>query len=164
MYSALPICTFLSALLAFCTESVDVAVCNLAQIPQSMIEHAQEDATYVYGRLGVQVRWVACGMENSVENPESPTIFIVRVLPAGHLSKPGPVSLETMGMAYLDSSGIGKMADAYYGAIREAAGLVALMSTDQLLGYTIAHEVGHLLIGAGHRRNESCRRRGERRN
>lgn len=46
------------------------------------------------------------------------------------------------------------MADVYCGAIRELTLLYPVAGADQLMGYTMAHELGHLLIGAGHRPNE----------
>jgi hypothetical protein len=45
------------------------------------------------------------------------------------------------------------MADVYCGAIRELTLLYPVAGADQLMGYAMAHELGHLLIGAGHRPN-----------
>jgi hypothetical protein len=45
------------------------------------------------------------------------------------------------------------MADVYYGAIRELTLLDPIAGADRVMGYTMAHELGHLLIGAGHRPN-----------
>ncbi len=53
----------------------------------------------------------------------------------------------------MNVDGTGKMADVYFGAIRELTLLDPITSADQLMGYTMAHELGHLLIGAGHRPN-----------
>ena len=53
----------------------------------------------------------------------------------------------------MDSSGNGYMVDAYYGAIHQMTVQFPSVGTDQLLGYTMAHELGHLLIGPGHRAN-----------
>jgi hypothetical protein len=79
--------------------------------------------------------------------------FIVRVRTAGHLPKAGDTSLEAMGRAFMNADGAGNMADIYYGAIRELTLLYPVAGADQLMGYTMAHELGHLLIGAGHRPN-----------
>jgi len=61
------------------------------------------------------------------------------------------VSLEAMGRAFMDNAGAGFMADAYCGAIRDLTAQFPLTTSSQLLGYVITHELGHLLIGAGHR-------------
>jgi hypothetical protein len=79
--------------------------------------------------------------------------FIVRVRVGGHISKVGPTSLEAMGRAFMNVDGTGNMADVYFGAIRELTLLYPVTGADQVMGYTMAHELGHLLIGAGHRPN-----------
>ena len=53
----------------------------------------------------------------------------------------------------MNVDGTGNMADVYYGAIRELTPRYPVADGDQLMGYTMAHELGHLLIGAGHRPN-----------
>lgn len=79
--------------------------------------------------------------------------FIVRVRVGGHFAKIGPTSLEAMGRASMNVDGTGNMADIYYGAIRELTLLYPVAGADQVMGYTMAHGSGHLLIGAGHRPN-----------
>lgn len=79
--------------------------------------------------------------------------FVVRVRAGGHLATAAPTSLEAMGRAFMNEDGTGNMADVYYGAIRELTLLYPVAQADQLMGYTMAHELGHLLIGAGHRPN-----------
>jgi len=51
----------------------------------------------------------------------------------------------------MDGTGYGFMVDTYCDAIHELAQLYSIASDDQVLGYTMAHELGHLLIGPGHR-------------
>ena len=58
-----------------------------------------------------------------------------------------------MGRAFMDVTGYGYMVDTYVGAIRDLSFLFPYATSDQLLGYVMAHELGHLLIGAGHRPN-----------
>lgn len=58
-----------------------------------------------------------------------------------------------MGRAFLDASGAGFMADIYYGRIQDLMRLYLIEDSGRLLGYTMAHELGHLLIGPGHRAN-----------
>ena len=58
-----------------------------------------------------------------------------------------------MGRAFMNADGTGNMADVYYGAVRELTLLDPIAGANQVMGYTMAHELGHLLIGAGHRPN-----------
>jgi hypothetical protein len=101
--------------------------------------------------MDVEIHWMDCGVEVGTADARMRPDFIVRVQTGGHITKAGPVSLDAMGCAFMDTTGYGFMVDTYYGAIRDLTTLFPFAGSDQLLGYTIAHELGHLLIGAGHR-------------
>jgi Zn-dependent peptidase ImmA (M78 family) len=58
-------------------------------------------------------------------------------------------SLDAMGRAYLAENGEGYLADAYFEAIRKLAARHDA-DADALLGFVIAHELGHLILGEGH--------------
>jgi len=62
----------------------------------------------------------------------------------GHLPKAGATSLEAMGRAFMNVDGTGNMADVYYSAICELTLLYPVAGADQLMGYTIAHELKHI--------------------
>lgn len=98
-------------------------------------------------------RTAGCGAEVDAADARMRPDFIVRVRIGGHLPKAGDTSLEAMGRAFMNVDGTGNMADVYFGAIRELTLLYPVAGVDQLMGYTMAHELGHLLIGAGHRPN-----------
>ena len=134
---------------AFAGQTMNVAVCNVGQIPAAKIAHAEAEAAYVYQSMGIEIHWMECGSADAGARPD----FIVRVQMGGKVTKAGPVSLEAMGRAFMDEKGYGFMADAYFGAIRDLTVLFPVAGSDQLLGYVISHELGHLLIGAGHRPN-----------
>ena len=143
----------LSAVAAFAGEHMTVAVCNVGELPAQAIEHAEAEAAYVFQSMDVEIRWTACGAEVDATDARMRPDFIVRARAGGHLPKAGPTSLEAMGRAFMNADGTGDMADVYYGAIRELTLLDPVIGADQLMGYTMAHELGHLLIGAGHRPN-----------
>ena len=56
---------------------------------------------------------------------------------------------SVMGMAFAEGGMAGTMADAYYGAIEQFA-RAHLADPAEVLGYVVAHELGHLLLGPGH--------------
>ena len=95
--------------------------------------------------------WTDCGAEVGSKDARTRPDFIVRLAPGGQIAKVGPVSPEAMGRAFMDRTGYGFMVDAYYGAIHQLTLSYPIASEGQVLGYTIAHELGHLLIGPGHR-------------
>src|SRR5271157_2715546 len=138
---------------AFGAERMNVAVCNIGELPASVIEHAEAEAAYVFQSMGVEVQWTSCGTEVGAADVRMRPDFIVRVRVGGHIAKAGATSLEAMGRAFMNVDGTGNMADVYYGAIRELTLLDPVAGADQVMGYTMAHELGHLLIGAGHRPN-----------
>jgi len=131
---------------------LNVAVCNLGDIPAAVIEHAETDAAYVFRAMDVEIRWLSCA-EMNVEDARMRTDFIVRVRAGGNLTTPGLASLDLMGRAFLNSEGAGFIADIYYARIQELTRQFPMASSDRVLGYTMAHELGHLLIGPGHRAN-----------
>ena len=138
---------------AFGGERMRVAVCNIGELPATAIEHAEAEAAYVFQSMGVEIQWTSCGAEVDAADARMRPDFVVRVRVGGHLPKAGATSLEAMGRAFMNVDGTGNMADVYYGAIRELTLLYPVAGADQLMGYTMAHELGHLLIGAGHRPN-----------
>ena len=138
---------------AFAGEQMSVAVCNVGELPAQAIERAETEAAYVFQSMDVKIRWTGCAAEVDAADARMRPDFIVRVRIGGHLPKAGDTSLEAMGRAFMNVDGTGNMADVYYGAIRELTLLYPVADADQLMGYTMAHELGHLLIGAGHRPN-----------
>ena len=138
---------------AFAGEHMTVAVCNVGELPVPVIEHAEAETAYVFQSMGVEIRWTGCGAEVDAADAAMRPDFIVRARVGGHLPKAGATSLEAMGRAFMNVDGTGNMADVYFGAIRELTMLYPVAEPEQLMGYTMAHELGHLLIGAGHRPN-----------
>jgi hypothetical protein len=132
-------------------EQMTVAICNIGDLPTRAIEHAEAEAAYVFQTMGVEIHWTSCGAELDAENTEMRPDFIVRVRVGGQIRKTGPTSLETMGRAFMDADGGGDIVDVYYGAIQQLATRYPIADDDRVLGCTMAHELGHLLIGAGHR-------------
>jgi hypothetical protein len=100
--------------------------------------------------MDVEIHWLSCA-ELSVENARMRTDFIIRVRVGGTVTTPGLASLDLMGRAFLNAEGIGFMADIYYARIQGLTRHYPFASSDRVLGYTMAHELGHLLIGASHR-------------
>lgn len=138
---------------AFAGERMTVAVCNIDELAASAIEHAEAEAAYVFQSMGVEIQWTECGAEVDAAEGRMRPDFVVRVRVGAHIGKVGPTSLEAMGRAFMNVDGTGNMADVYYGAIRELTLLYPAANADRVMGYTMAHELGHLVVGAGHRPN-----------
>ena len=96
----------------------------------------------MFQSMDVQIRWTGCGTEVDAADARMRPDFFVRVRVGGHLPKTGDTSLEAMGRVFMNVDGTGNMADVYYGAIRELTLLSPVAGADQLMRYTMAHELG----------------------
>ena len=130
------------------TYTLTVALFNEAHVPPTVLAGAQETTSYIFTKSGIDIRWMLCGREDesleersACSQPEFPDhldMHIVNSCP--HL--PGSV----FGISYLSPEGIGTQADVFYVKVVGFRQSPAELST--LLGYAMAHEVGHLLLGS----------------
>jgi hypothetical protein len=113
---------------------------------------ARRTANAILDRAGVRIGWLECGLagdsgETSVgcREPLRPNELVVRILSAGP-ARYLP-DAETLGFAFVDTgTGAGSLATVYADRVRMLA-QAACVRVDELLGKTIAHEIGHLLLG-----------------
>jgi hypothetical protein len=111
------------------------------------VRKAESEAVFVFRPADIVVGWPDC--ENSAAPAPGTPRFVIRLRDDLVPRFGGELSLHAMGRAFV-SGGEGYIADVYYPAIQ------ALSETSQpgvgsLIGYTIAHEIGHLLLGPEHR-------------
>jgi hypothetical protein len=97
--------------------------------------------------MGVEVVWLHC--EDAPPAGSRAAYFTIRLRSDAPRDCPGESSLGLLGRAFVSPSGAGYLADVYYGAIQFVAAHW-VTDADALLGYAIAHELGHLLLGPGH--------------
>ena len=129
--------------------NVNVAVCNLGGVRAQIVADAKAETETVFSSAGVRIVWTACGDISSPAVQARGALFIIRLRTDKPPRTTGPLSLDTMGRAYVADDGGGYLADAYFPAIQAVADHYG-GSASALLGLVIAHELGHLLRGAGH--------------
>jgi hypothetical protein len=127
---------------------VTVVVQNYAGVANWVLASAQSEASGVFGRAGIALRWVDCSPTNMDANQlkscvpaVQPRIFL-KILPESMAGRFG-LSEAAFGLA------LGRQ-EAYIFA--ERVKLLALrkgVSESAILGYVMAHEMGHLLLGPG---------------
>jgi hypothetical protein len=116
------------------------------------IRTARRTASAILGRARIEIDWLECGPLSDVRElsaacsrPVESNELIVRLLSAGTVDSGSDVG--TLGFAFVDlDAGGGSLATVFadrVSEIAEAAGVGA----PELLGRTIAHEIGHLLLG-----------------
>ena len=128
---------------------VTVNVYNDAQVPAQVLTQAMQEATRIFRKIGVDALWMECqspkaDAERASEcHPASgPTVLSLRIVPWS--SKLGQA---VFGTAFLSPEGEGTYCDVFYDSV-EKLHQDWHVSLSRVLGHTMAHEVGHLLLGA----------------
>ena len=133
------------------TPRVRLSVFNDAGIPSDTLAQAAVRATAILAQSGVELDWLSCGRPDPSDfsPPTTPCSVVawphqlsVRIVPSGR-----SVGADIFGEAFLDGTGRGAYSNVYFNnlaANREHAQL----SDGDMLGFVIAHEVGHLLLGS----------------
>ena len=124
-----------------------VFVYNDARVPESVLQRAERQTFRIFGDAGVRIEWGSHRDDRDVEGIESelentaPTLT-VRIVPHSR-----DLSDDVFGVAFVGADGVGQQADVFYDN-------VALLSkqssrnSGEVLGYVMAHELGHLVLGS----------------
>ncbi len=131
----------------FGAESMNVSVCNLGGLAESDVARAKAEVEAVFRPVDVQIEWKSCDEYRA--SGVGRTWFLIRLRNDKPPVTRSASSLDAMGRAYIGDSGDCYLADAYFKAIQKLAGAHDA-DADALLGFVIAHELGHLLLGEGH--------------
>jgi hypothetical protein len=111
-----------------------VAIINQAGLPAAAIEAAQHRVVAIYDAVGVAVAWAA------PEATQAKLMVIIRRAPLRQIE-----DNKLLGIAPTANTGKGRQAMVFYREIERTAHSKAV-HTNELLGYVIAHELGHLLL------------------
>jgi hypothetical protein len=129
-------------------QPMNVAVCNRGDVRGSVIADAKAETELVYRSAGVEIVWHECDAFPPAAGQAHDPWFVIRLRTDKPPQKLGPASLDVMGKAFVEDAG-GYMADAYLQAIQATSELHHAES-GVLLGFVMAHELGHLILGVGH--------------
>ena len=129
-------------------QQMNVAVCNLGGVRGSVIAGAKAETELVYRSAEVQIVWHDCDAFPPPAGQTQDPWFVIRLRTDKPPLTVGPASLDVMGKAFVEDAG-GYMADAYFQAV-QATSEKHHGDSGVLLGFVMAHELGHLLLGAGH--------------
>jgi hypothetical protein len=141
--------TVFSAGTLFSAELMNISVCNLGRLPDSLVAKAETEASHALRAFGIEVVWAKCGDELGPSARDGGSRFVIRRRNDRPPETSGLASLDAMGRAFLSDQGDGFIADVYYKAVQAFASQHTA-DLDGLIGYVIVHEVGHLLLGPGH--------------
>ncbi|HJZ64350.1 MAG TPA: hypothetical protein VKD70_08535 [Candidatus Acidoferrum sp.] len=130
-------------------------VYNYASLDSSSLASSEKVATSIFHNVGIDPFWVDCPTSKlnavafqSCDFPMGPADFVLRILPKSMASK-ARHSQDALGFAQICSlSEPACELNVFYHRIDELA--TKGYRADRLLGYAIAHEVGHILLGPAH--------------
>jgi predicted Zn-dependent protease len=121
---------------------ISVAICGAAQVPPALLEKAEAIAADVYRDIGVAIEW---------SEECDGAAFAVQLIPTSAAEV--DVSDVTFGYAEPGGSAATILYDRLVKFSRHCG-----VKRDVLLGYTIAHELGHLLLPPQSHSNEGVMR------
>lgn len=122
-----------------------VSVYNEAGVPAAEMAKAEAATKYVLGRAGLLVAWTnrSGQMRSGIDSGRAddlPMRLYIHIL-----QLPRGSSGDVFGMAFVSPDAVGSYIDVFYGPIQALS--YQRLSSGELLGYVIAHEIGHLLLG-----------------
>jgi hypothetical protein len=125
--------------------TVTVAIFNDAHVPANVLKGAQQTASFIFAKSGIKVRWIFCGGQyeslGQTRACSQAGHFDLRIV-NGCPNFP----ISVFGISYVSYQGMGTQADVFYTKIT-AFRADSTVDRTTLLGYAMAHELGHLLLG-----------------
>ena len=140
--------TLSSVELLSASQEMNVTICNQGGVGESVVAAAKAETELVYSSANVRIVWRNCDDLPASAHARNPW-FIIRLRGDKPPVKSGSSSLDAMGESFVVDASGGNMADAYYRAVQSFAEQHHA-DPGVLLGFVIAHELGHLLLGPGH--------------
>lgn len=123
--------------------AISVRLDNNAGVPEPILRFAKARTADVFRRIGVNLAWLDA--QDAIQSEIRPPYTVVLLAPQGetNMAMTGGVEADLIGRAVP----IARRAYVYY---QRAMALVSLPDRDivTLLGYAMAHELGHLMLPA----------------
>jgi len=137
---------------------IKIRIHDYAQVKPSVLLSATKAASDILREAGVDTVWVECPVGQTLfpdsvcTNPMTPLDLVLNLLPRSR-AQYFRLQDETLGVAMVaGGQDFGFFASVFYDSVKAYAGHHKLR-LPQLLGHTIVHEIGHLLLGAAHSAN-----------
>ena len=133
--------------------SLRIQIHDYANVPCRMLARASESVTATYEKVGVQTEWiglvrhgkraVAVRRGDGASQDQIAPLTIIILTPA--MAARGGIPNDVLGLAAVAADGTGRIAYVIYDRVRNVAWQAAIRD-DDLLGYVMSHEIGHLLL------------------
>ena len=119
--------------------TLDVQVHNMARAWVEVVTEAEKEAAGIFHAAGIRINWNECRCSPVL----SPTSVMLRIIPRYYRSMQMSSRQENLGYAVAGTEG-GGLATVFYDRVETFAKGENL---SRVLGYAIAHEIGHILLG-----------------
>jgi hypothetical protein len=130
--------------------AITLRVVNEAGVEERILKPAEREATAILGRAEIDVQWLQCesgqavwGSINPCQTSRGPAEFWLRIA----AKRPKATTGDMLAFTELDAGTGDGLAGVYYPAVVEVA-TADRPEVAAILGATIVHEVGHLILGA----------------
>ena len=134
-------------------SQITIRIYDYAGIEPRLLQRARQQAAKIMERAGVTSRWQKCRTsEKETEHDAScaqragAAVIQLRVYPANMAKKIATAGIQ-FGFFLPSDRGFGVIAGVYLDRILDFAQLMGL-DAEIVLGHTMAHEIGHLLLGS----------------
>jgi hypothetical protein len=131
--------------------TIEVHVYDYAQVEARELARAQGEASRVLGLVGIEPAWRGCPVpggenQNAQECRSTAGALVLRILPQAMAERMGRAE-GSLGFAQLPDDGTpGFVASVFYHRV-ESLSVELGCARAVILGYAMAHEIGHLLLG-----------------
>lgn len=124
-----------------------ISVFNDADASPSVMSQARNRATLILRPAGISLVWLDCGTPaNRPPNSACNDLSFPQHLSVRLVSTTGRPSEDTFGQTFQNEEGEGNYALVYFNVLAKSSVTESVRAGD-LLGFVIAHELGHLLLG-----------------
>ena len=157
-----------SVALALAIGSLRIQIHDYAAVPCKVLSHASESVTATYEKIGVRTEWIGVvrhgtrsgeAVRRSDRASEDQTTPLTLIILTPKMADRGGIPEDALGLAAVAPEGTGRIAYVIFDRVRDIARQAAI-NEDDLLGYVMAHEIGHLLLPPGSHDNGSLMRSG----
>jgi len=149
MQAALCMCAILAALPVCAGERMTVSVCTRGHLDEKLVAGAQVALTDLFQTMDIEVAWAKCELGLQGDEAVEQHWYTVRLRDGRPFIPPALAALDTLGEAFTSIDQPGYIVEVYYDAVLSVA-FAKQIEPRALLGYVMAHELAHLMLGPRH--------------
>jgi hypothetical protein len=132
---------------------ITIQIHDYWHVPSESLARASAIVTSTYEKIGVRTEWIGVvrqdvrrrGSKPRRDRSRMPIAQLTIIILTKDMAARGRFADGALGLAAVADEGMGRIAYAIYDRVRDTASRAAMNEAD-LLGFVMAHEIGHLLL------------------